>query len=155
MSSSAVAAAIARYASSRSRSPGDVVVRDVRVDRQLDLDLEQRSSGSPPAPPAVVGDGLADQPHVQVEADARDVAGLLAAEQVARAADLEVLHRDVHAGAQVGVLGDRGEPLVRGLGERLLRRVEEVGVAALAAPADPAAQLVQLGEAEGVGRARR
>ena len=40
---------------------------------------------------------------------------------------------------------------MRGLGQRLLRRVEEVGVRALAAAADPAAQLVQLGQAEQVG----
>ena len=131
---------------------GRVVVRDVRVDRQLDLDLERRLLLARRRSPAdaVVRDGLADHPDVQVEADARDVAGLLAAEQVARAADLQVLHRDVHARAHLGVLGDGGEPLVRGLRERLLRRVEEVGVAALAAAAHPAAQLVQLGQAEGV-----
>ncbi|PBO15218.1 hypothetical protein CLM83_31420, partial [Streptomyces albidoflavus] len=46
---------------------------------------------------AVVGDGLADHADVQVEADAGDVAGLLAAEEVAGAADLQVLHGDVHA----------------------------------------------------------
>ena len=68
------------------------------------------------------------------------MAGLLAAEQVAGAADLEVLHRDRHAAAEVGVLGQRGEPLVGGLGERLLGRVEEVGVGPLAGPADAALQ---------------
>ena len=50
----------------------------------------------------------------------------------------------------LGVLGDRRQPLVRGLGQRLLRRVQEVGVAALASAPDPAAQLVQLRQAEGV-----
>ena len=44
-----------------------------------------------------------------------------------------------------------GQPVVRGLGQRLLRRVEEVAVGALAAAADAAAQLVQLAEAEAVG----
>ncbi len=39
---------------------------------------------------------------------------------------------------------------MRRLGQRLLRRVQHVGVPALPAPAHPAAQLVQLGEAEGV-----
>ena len=108
------------------------------------------SSGSPPSP-WNSRDRLADQPDVEVEADVGDVAGLLAAEQVAGAADLEVLHRDRHAAAEVGVLGQRREPLVGGLGQRLLRRVEEVGVGPLPGPADPAAELVQLGEAEGVG----
>ena len=49
------------------------------------------------------------------------------------------------------MLGDGGEPVVGGLGERLLRRIEEVGVGPLAAAPDPAAQLVQLGQPEQVG----
>ena len=53
--------------------------------------------------------GLADHAQVEVEADARDVAGLLGAEQVARAADLEVLQRHLHAAAEVVVDGDRVE----------------------------------------------
>ena len=122
-------------------------MRQVRVDRQVDLDV-----GLLLRPLALErGDRLADHPHVQVEADALDVAGLLAAEQVAGAPDLQVLHRHVHAGAQLGVLGDGGQPLVGVLGERLLRRVEEVRVRPLPAPADPAADLVQLGQAEQVG----
>ena len=125
-------------------------MRQVRVDRQLDLDLDRLGR----AVAAELRDRLADQPDVEVEADVGDVPGLLAAEQVAGAADLEVLHRDRHAAAEVGVLRDRGEPLVRGLGERLVRRVEEVGVGPLAAAADPAAQLVQLGQAERRRRAR-
>lgn len=74
--------------------------------------------------------------------------GLLAAQQVSGASDLQVLHGHVHARAHLGVLGDRGQALVGRLGERLLRRVEEVGVAPVAATADTAAQLVELGEAE-------
>ncbi len=97
---------------------------------------------------AVVGDRLAHHPYVEIEADAGDMAGLFTAEEVARAADLQVLHGDVHARTHLGVLGDGRQPLVRGLGQRLLRRVEEVGVAALAATAHPPAQLVELGEAE-------
>lgn len=49
------------------------------------------------------------------------------------------------------MLRDGGEPVVRGLGERLLRREEEVRVGALATATDPAAELVQLGQAEQVG----
>ncbi len=50
--------------------------------------------------------GLADHPQVEVESDALDVAGLLAAQEVARAADLEVLERDLHAGSQLVVRRD-------------------------------------------------
>ena len=63
-----------------------------------------RAAPASASPPWNSCDRLADQPHVEVEADVGDVAGLLAAEQVAGAADLEVLHRDRHAAAEVGVL---------------------------------------------------
>src|SRR5450756_1185136 len=79
-----------------------------------------------------------------------DVAGLLPAEQVAGAADLQVLHRHRHASAEVGVGCDGGQPVVRQLGQRLLRWEQEVGVRALPATTDPAAQLVQLADPEGV-----
>ena len=109
----------------------DVVVRDVRVDRQLDGDVGHLLLDVP----AEVGDRLADHADVEVEADALDVARLLAPEQVAGAADLEVLHGDGHAGAELGVLGDGGQPVVSRLGQRLLRRVEEVGIGPL--PSSP------------------
>ena len=48
------------------------------------------------------------------------------------------------------MLGDRGQPVVRGLGQRLVGRVEEVGVAPFAGPADPAPDLVQLAQPEQV-----
>ncbi len=126
---------------------GDVLVGQVGVDGQLDPYLAELRL----AVALELVHGLADQPDVEVEPDVGDVAGLLAAEQVAGAADLEVLHGDGHAAAEVGVLGQGGQPLVGGLGERLLLRVEEVGVGPLARTADPAAQLVQLREPEGVG----
>ena len=79
------------------------------------------------------------------------MARLLAAEEVARAANLEVLHRDGHTGTELGVLRDRRQPVVRRLGERLLGRIEEVGITTVATAADPPAQLVELGEPERVG----
>ena len=112
---------------------GHVVVRDVRVDRQLhpDLGLFRRAVA------LQLADRLADHPHVQVEADPGDVPGLLAAEQVARAADLQVLQGDVHARAHLGVLGHGGQPFVRRLGQRRLGRVEEIGVGPLACRGRP------------------
>src|SRR3954447_20265157 len=119
----------------------------MRVDGKLDLDLGELLA----LLPLELRNGLADQAYVEVETDRRDVPGLLAAEQVAGTADLEVLHRDLHAGPEVGVLRDRREPVVRLLCQWLLRRVEEVGVGTVTATADPATQLVQLGETEQVG----
>ena len=54
-------------------------------------------------------------------------------------------------GAQLGVLADRPQALVGLLGEDAVRRMEQVGVGPLAAPAYPAPDLVQLAQAEQVG----
>ena len=96
-------------------------------------------------------DRLGDHLDVEVEADRGDVTRLLGAEQVARAADLEVAHRDLETGTEVGELADRLQPLVRLFGERAIGRIEEVRVRALPAAADAAAQLVELREPEHVG----
>src|SRR6185436_20691375 len=85
---------------------------------------------------------------VEVEADRRDVTRLLRAEQAARAADLEVAHRDLEAGAEIGELADGLQPLVRLLGELVIARVQEVRVRALPAATDSTSQLVELRETE-------
>ena len=95
-------------------------------------------------------DRFGEQPHVQVEADRCDVPGLLGAEQVACAADLEVAKRDLQAAPQIGELTDRVQARVRLLGERAVGRVQEVRVRALVRAADAPAQLVQLRETERV-----
>ena len=96
-------------------------------------------------------DRIAEQLHVQVEADGADVAALLGAEQVAGAADLEVAQRDLEAGAQLRRLEDRLQPLLRDLAQRPVLLVQQVGVGARGAAADAAAQLVELRQAEPVG----
>ena len=89
--------------------------------------------------------GLADEAHVEIEAHAGDVAGLLGAQHVAGTAHLKVLHSHGHARAQIVVLGDGGQTVIGSLRQRGALRVEEVGVAALAGAAHAPAQLVQLG----------
>ena len=112
----------------------DVLLGDVRIHRQLEPQL-----GLPLGHVAAEGaDGLADHAQVEVEPDPGDVPGLLAAEQVARTADLEVLQRDLHAAAELVVRRDGLEPVLRELAERLVVVVEEVGVRPLAPAADPA-----------------
>ena len=73
-------------------------------------------------------DGLGEHPRVQVEADRRHVPGLLAAEDVAGAADLEVGQGDLEAGAQLRGVEDRLEPLARLVGQPLAAAVQQVGV---------------------------
>ncbi|CAB4849628.1 unannotated protein [freshwater metagenome] len=127
---------------------GHVGMRNVRVDRHLNPDVENLLSR--PAL-AVLSDSLSHEPDVEVEPDIGDMAALLATKEIARAADLEVLHRHGHARAEIGVRGNRGEPVMGGVRERLLGRVEEVRITALAATSDPAAQLVQLRQTERIG----
>ena len=100
---------------------------------------------------AVGGHGVGDHAHVQVESDALDVAGLCPSQEVAGASDLQVALGDRQARAQLGVRGDRLEALVSGLGQGLVARVEEVRVGSFATSPDAPAQLVELGQAEGVG----
>ena len=54
--------------------PRHVLMRQMRVHRQLDLDLHRRLG---PVGVAEVGHGLTDEPHVEVEAHPRDVTCLL------------------------------------------------------------------------------
>ena len=114
----------------------------MRVDRQVDADIpgflggrHRLTVGGRP-----VGlHRLADQPHIQIEAHTGDVAGLFGPEHVAGTANLQVLQRNRHAGAEFVVLGDGRQPVKGGLGERLLARVQEVGVAAFPTAAHAAA----------------
>src|SRR6478752_757582 len=97
------------------------------------------------------GHRLVEQLHVELEADGGHVAGLLRSEQFARAADLEVAHGDGEAGAELGVVGQRREPRTGLRGQLARVGIEEVCVGGGVGPADAAADLVELGEAEHVG----
>src|SRR4051794_6979612 len=129
---------------------GDVVGGHVRVDVDVEAHgLRLLLAREPLALPRA--HGLVEHRHVELEAERRDMPGLLVAEQVARPADLEVAHRDLEAGAKLGVVAQRAEALRRLLGQRGRARVQEVRVRALARAAHAAADLVELGEAEEVG----
>ena len=79
------------------------------------------------------------------------MAALLRAEQVTRTADLEIPHRQRKARAHARKFLDRAEP--PGGRAREVRRLvdEHVAIRAVMRPADAAPQLVQVGEAVGVG----
>ena len=70
--------------------------------------------------------------------------GLLTTKQIPGAANLQILHGDGHARTQVGVSGHRRQAVVSRLGEWLVRRVQEVGIATLPRPPHTTTQLVQL-----------
>ena len=72
------------------------------------------------------------------------MARLLGAEQVARAADLEVAHRDLEARAELRIFADGLEALFCDLGEHLAFAERQIGVGMAARAADAAAQLMEL-----------
>ena len=76
---------------------------------------------------------------------------LLDAQQVARAADLQVLERQLEPRPEVVQLGDHVQPLVGRLRMGLQRVVEEVGVGALPGAANPTPQLIQLRQSHAMG----
>ena len=85
------------------------------------------------------------------EADRGDRAVLALAQQLAGAADLEIVRRDLEAGAELGEPLQHREPLLRlGRDARLLGD-DQVAERALARAADAAAQLVELRQPEAIG----
>ena len=70
-----------------------------------------------------LGDGFAQQLDVELEAERGQVPVLLRAEQLSRAANLEIAHGDREAGAQLGVVRERREP-----GAGLRRQLGGVGI---------------------------
>ena len=95
----------------------DVVDGNGRLDRQVDGDGNRFLAFRL----LVLFDRFGHHTHVQVEADAFDMAALLIAQQIAGAAQFEILHGYVEARAERGVLRDGGEPVMRLLGHRLGR----------------------------------
>jgi len=91
--------------------------------------------------------GLGEHLVVELEADLHHVAALVLAQHLAGAADLEVVHGQVEARAELFHHLDRLQALLRVLAQGLLGRRQQVGVGLVVRATDAAAQLVQLGEA--------
>ncbi|MEF9896572.1 MAG: hypothetical protein RR843_12440, partial [Clostridia bacterium] len=93
----------------------DVFGGQVRVHAQIHLGLDVAL----PDVAAQRAHRVLDHLDVQVVADRRHVPRLLGAQQVARAPDLQVAHRDAKARAKLGKFADRVQALVCRLGEHL------------------------------------
>src|SRR3989338_6236592 len=93
-------------------------------------------------------DRLVQHPAIEIEPHGCDVAVLLGAEDVARTADLEVLHREVETGPEVAEAFDRLEAPPGLLGEDGVLRHEKISERRAVEAADAAAQLVKLREPE-------
>src|SRR5205807_3742070 len=96
-------------------------------------------------------DALLEQLAVEFEADGGDVAALLRAEQVSRAPDFKIAHGDFESAAEGGVLFYGGEAFANVRQQTGMAWEQKVGVSLVLVPADAAAQLVEIAEAETVG----
>ena len=83
-----------------------------------------------------------------------DVAVLLAAQQIARAAQFQIERGDLEAGAQVAEFLQRRQAFARDLAQFRVRRDQQIGIGAAVRPAHAAAQLVQLARARSARRSR-
>ena len=67
---------------------------------------------------------------------------LLTAEKIARSANFQILHRDLHTRTQVSVLRNRGKAFMRGFRQWLFRVVQEVGIRPLSTATHTTTQLM-------------
>ncbi len=88
---------------------------------------------------------------VQLEAHGFDVSALLAAQQIAGAAQLQIEGRNLEARAQVAEFFQRRQPAPRQLAQVAVRRNQQVRIGAAIGAAHASAQLVKLRQ----GRAGR
>src|SRR5690606_603230 len=95
-------------------------------------------------------DGLVKQAAIELKPDRRDEAVLLGTQEVARAPDLKVPHRDLKARSQLGKLLDGLQPLFGVFAQHFVPPVGEVGVGQAVGAADSPPQLVQLGQSEAI-----
>ena len=92
--------------------------------------------------------GLLQDAVVGLHADVVDEAALLGAQHVAGTADVEVLHGDVYAAAQVAELFDGLQAAARVGGQQVHAGAQQVAEGLAVAAAHAAPQLVQVAEAE-------
>ena len=97
------------------------------------------------------GDGLVQHLLVKLVADFFDMSGLFVAEQIAGAANVEIVAGELEARAKRVERLQHFEPLLRLRRDRLVDRRGEQGVGAGFRASDAAAQLIKLRKAEHVG----
>src|SRR5690606_10511604 len=121
-----------------------VVLRDQRRQAELDLRaVRERIVEIRLAALLQLFHGAREELVVEREADARDLAALPLAEELAGAADLEIVRREREADAERLERFDRLEPFRRLRRQRALRRRDQIGVGLMVRTADAAAELME------------
>ena len=96
-------------------------------------------------------DALLEQLAVEFKPDGGDVAALLRAEQIARAANFQIAHRDFESAAERGVLLHRADALAHVREQARVARQQQIRVSLMLVAPDAPAQLVKLAQAKTVG----
>ena len=112
---------------------------------------DQRSAAGSDHAGLEVEDRLLQHRLIELEADFLDVAGLFLAEQIAGAADIEVVRGELEARAQRFQRLQHLQPPLGLGGDLLLRRQREQRIGPQLRAPDPAAQLIELRQPEHVG----
>ena len=112
---------------------GDPPWRHERLHRQIDPQLLLLREGLA----LHLGHRLLKDPAIRVEPDGRDVPVLFGAEEVPGAPYLQVPHGHLESRPQGGEPADGLQPVVGLLGQRRLRREEQIGEGPVGAPTDP------------------
>ena len=112
---------------------------------------DQRSAAGSDHAGLEVEDRLLQHRLIELEADFLDVAGLLLAEQIAGAADIEVVRGQLEARAQRFQRLQHLQPPLGLRGDLLLRRQREQRIGPQFRAPHPAAQLIELRQPEHVG----
>ena len=95
--------------------------------------------------------GLVENLLIGLVAEVGDEAALLGTQQIAGTTDVEVLHGDVDAAAQVGEILQSLQPSAAVRGQGCQRRCEQITESLAVAAPHTATHLVQVGEAEILG----
>ena len=88
---------------------------------------------------------------IEFEADLANMSRLFVANEIAGAANVEVVTRKLEAGPQGVEIAEQLEPLFGGVGDRAMLGRRQIGIGARLRPPDPPAKLIELREAEAVG----
>src|SRR5262245_11512422 len=100
---------------------------------------------------AQLTNSLLEQMGVELEPDRRDVSGLLLSQEVTRAPNLEIVRRQAESAAQIVQLLEHPQALLGVGSDEVLAGDHQIGVGTVMGTADARADLVELGEPEGIG----
>src|SRR5439155_23554160 len=130
---------------------GQLFVNEVCGDLQIHFQIDCRFNLRQHFTRSQFFDGPLEQLAIEIESNRFDVSVLLAAEEIAGTAELEVESGYPETRTQLAEFANRCKAAASDLGQRLVRGDQKVGVGTAVGPSDAAAQLIQLRKAVPIG----